>query len=208
MKVQISYLGEIISDGTCHGGWSGGICYDGRKVESRRVEPTVVELPDLPVVVHAGWGDRGRSADELPVYTDPDANCIVAEANGRRVRVAKHAPYGLFDTDQSPAWLPSFIAAVAAIRAAAAAAELDRPEVATVCAGYRAVLRGIDEAHRAHEAQWQQDVVRIARKFRRATVAIGEQTVPGKVCVRSTRGRLLGYADCWDGRWLGTIERI
>lgn len=46
----------------------------------------------------------------------------------------------------------------------------------------------------------------IARKFRRAHVDVGEQTVPGKCCVRSARGKLLGYADVWNGSWLGTVE--
>lgn len=209
---QIAYLGEIsIRTGLPHEGWAGGLRYDGARDDVRHVAPTVVEHEDLPVTVRAGWGDRigGINGDELPVWTTPDAAGLeaAAKADGS-VRVYRRAGGHAYDTDERPEWLPAFERVVLQIRAAAAHAEATRPDVAAVCAGWRAVLARLDAENEAHARQWAADAAAIARKFRRARVLLGEQTVPGKVCVRSTRGNLLGYADCWDGRWRGTVERL
>ena len=83
-----------------------------------------------------------------------------------------------------------------------------RADVAAVVENYRAtVLDALDREYAEHHKRWEADRASIAAIFRRKWVEIGEQTVPGKCCVRSSRGKLLGYADVWDGKWLGTVER-
>ena len=201
---QINYLGTTAPDGSAHGGWQ-----DRRP--STPVASTVVQLPEpLPVEgLRVGWGDRERSAAELPIWTTPDADGIELSSGRDGVRAYRRVnAHDRYQVERMPAWAPAFLAACEAVRAAAQQAEETRQEVATVCADYRRTLRQIDEQTARHYARWEQDVAAIARRFRRATVVVGEQTVPGKCIVRSTRGRTLGYAHVWDGRWTGRVERV
>jgi hypothetical protein len=205
---KINYLEEIeIETGRVHNGWAGGVRYDMRRVSTRKIDPVIVECAELPVSLHVGWGDRD-DAEQLPVWTDSDASGIEMESNkdGCKAYLRQDA-FARYPTDE-PMWADAFRAAVARIRIAAAEAEATRPEVAAACESYRGIVREIAREHEQHYAQWSLDVQRIARKFRRARVQVGEQTVPGKCCVRSSRGKLLGYANVWDGRWLGTVERL
>lgn len=202
----IRYLDSVCADGTPHGGWT-----DRRPKVS--VPPTLVALTrPLPVEVHVGWGDREVSPD-LPVWTSPDSDGISMSMGAERawssarVEIWRHVGSDRYPHDTIPEWSPAFLSAVTEIREAAAIAERDRPDVQVVCAGYRRILRQIDEEHARHYAQWERDVAAIARRFRRSSVQVGEQTVPGLCVVRSTRGRTLGYAVVQDGRWTGQIKR-
>lgn len=200
---RISYLGTVTTDGTAHGGWQ-----DRR--QSIPVAPVEVQLPDtLPVAVSVGWGDRERDAD-LAVWTSPDADGVsmsMDRGSAGRIHVWRHHGADRYSHDTLPAWSPAFLAAVTAVREAAARAEVDRPEVRTVCESYRRILGQIDAQHEAHRRQWERDVATIARMFRRERVEVGEQTVPGLCVVRSVSGTTLGYAEVWDGRFLGRIRR-
>lgn len=220
MIAKINYLSEIdTTTGRVHQGWANGVRYDLGRAATRKVESVLVDIgDDLPVAVHVSWGDRDESY-RLPVWTDADDNgismctpeprrdntgCEIDGDNGGDVR-ARNQGYA---TDALPPWADAFRAVVARIRAAAAEAEATRPDVAAACEDYREVVRQIDREHARHYAQWSLDVRRIARAFRRARVEVGEQTVPGKCCVRSSRGKLLGYANIWNGAWRGTVERL
>jgi hypothetical protein len=183
------------------------IHYLERAPDGSPIPPTVASHRSLPVVVHAGWGDRTASADDLPVWTEPDAALIKAEASRGEIRYYHTVrPGERYETTDRPAWADDFATVVQDIRAAAAAAERERPDVQQACASWYAVLADIDRQYARHEAHWAASARGIAKRFRRSRVVLGEQTVPGKVCVRSTRGNLLGYANVWDGEWLGTVE--
>lgn len=212
-STKISYLGEVVaSTGLRHRGGTRQIggrfaCVDdyGAPIKMRGVSPLTVEHEPLPVAVHCGWGDRvgGVGAPELPVWTDPDADGVAAQS-GRtgEVRVTCRG----YATDLRPGWVDVFARVVAVLRAAHAADIRDRSDVAEVCGEYAGIIAGIEAEYAAHARRWDADVLHIARKFRRARVVVGEQTVPGKCVVRSTRGNALGYAHVWDGRWLGTVK--
>lgn len=201
----IRYLGSVTTDGAYHQGWQ-----DRRP--SIPVAPTVVPLPTaMPVAVHVGWGDRERDA-ALPVYTDPDEHGISMSfsrtgGDPDRVHVWIHTPGGRYEHHTLPEWSPAFLAAVTVIREAAQVAEDTRPEVATVCAAYRAILAGIDAQLERHERQWDTWRREIARRLRRKSIQVGEQTVRGLCIVRSSRGTPLAYAEVWDGRWTGRLRR-
>jgi hypothetical protein len=199
---QISYLGRTATDGTAHGGGS-----DRRP--STPVAPVIVDLHvTLPVAVHVGWGDRAEP-DRLAVWTDADADGLTMEASADETRAwRRHDASTRYPADAEPTWAEAFRAAVAAIRAAARSAEVERADVRTVCDAYRAILRTMDREPAAHRSQWERDVQAIARRFRRARVVVGEQTVPGLCIVRSTRGTPLGYAHVWGGRWQGRVTRV
>lgn len=201
MKTHVSYLGCVTPTGEVHAGF-------GDHRTSIAVRPTEVEIGDLlPVVIRCGYGDQEATAAETPVWTEPDADGVMMEASRGTVR--SYHRVGVCERYEAaaPEWAPAFILAVTIIREAAAQAESTQADVAAVCASYRRILDSIAREHAAHYARWDLDATRIARAFRRKSVQIGEQTVPGKVCVRSSRGNLLGYANCWDGRWLGSVER-
>ncbi|MCK9567511.1 hypothetical protein M0R72_01015 [Candidatus Pacearchaeota archaeon] len=200
--VKIHYLGEIeTATGKAHDGWTGGFKYNGHRVDVRRVEPTTLELDICPFTkLSVGWGDRGASAADLAIWGET--------ANGSVEYSAKHGLCinGYFVKDSVLELRAMEIHS--AIVAAAQLAEETRPNVSAVCAQYRSILKSIAEEHERHYAQWKSNLPKIARKFRRKKVLVGEQTVPGKCCVRSVRGNLLGYVDIWNGKWLETVERI
>lgn len=169
-------------------------------------ETIVVETP---IQVSIGWGDRaaGTQGDMLPVWATIDDIQVTVDGTGAAKAARK------VNSDWYSCKLPhcagDVIAAHRAVNDAAATAERDNPAIAAACAGFRAIVARILQEHDENLRMWR-DVwtPALARKFRRQSVEIGEQTVPGKRCVRSARGKLLGYAECWDGRWLGTIERL
>jgi hypothetical protein len=174
----------------------------GFPVEVRRVEPTTVDLGqiDLPsgCSVQVGWGDRVKRGETPPVWI----------ARLEMTPYADHPiPAVLVPEDELPDGL---LAACRERVAAAWLADIEaRPDVASVVEHYRSsVLDALDRQYETHRRQWDEDVRAIAQKFRRKWVEVGEQTVPGKCVVRSSRGNTLGYADVWDGRWLGTVQRI
>lgn len=176
-------------------------------------KPIVVETG---LALSASWGDRvSRQQDGPGVYGEVDGLMVECVSPGpwwepgpvevRGFRRCGHDRY----PEELPAELAEQVRATrdAVVTAWKQAVETD-PVVAEAVEAYRQILDGILEHGRAHEAQWQRDALAIAKAFRRKTICLGEQTVPGKICVRSARGNLLGYADCWDGHWQGTIERI
>lgn len=165
-----------------------------------------IEVDTRIATVTCMWADRIDRGDEPAAYG--------LLSDGRRwecgglTRVSAPGAWDVYDCTD-----PDLAAALRAARAAVAAAwraDVEaRPEAAAALEGYRVnVLDALDRQYAAHNARWDRDLQAIARKFRRAHVQVGEQTVPGKCCVRSARGKLLGYADVWDGRWLGTVERL
>lgn len=174
-----------------------------------------------PIHLNVGWGDRSLP-QELPVWTDPDTDKIRVTINKDGVRAEKAAWSGTADygtgpfteyRDWYPCDLPAYTSDViasrqAVITAAEAAIEND-PAIKQACDAYQAILADIYREHDEHDRLWREEWgPAIARLFRRKSVQVGEQTVPGKHCVRSASGKLLGYANCWDGRWLGTVEHI
>jgi hypothetical protein len=172
-----------------------------RYLDTKHTVAVEVEVPGLRV----GWGDRrsdAAAAEQLPVWTEQyqlRGDTLLERGSDGHLYEAE---------DQSHPMRAALLAARAAVSRAADAAERADPEIAEAVARYASLMRGIDAEYEEHAQRWNLDVCRIAAAFRRKSVEIGEQTVPGKVCVRSRTGRLLGYADVWDGRWLGTVERI
>lgn len=165
--------------------------------------PKTVEV-EVPLDgLRVGYGDRRSTADAsgpLPVYT---ADFELTAKLELRQRGADGAHYFVEPGHPMRAEL---LRVRDLVSAAADEAERTDPEIAEAVGRYAVIIRKIDAAHTAHRLSWEQDAKSIAKLFGRGSVQLGEETVPGKVCVRSSRGTLLGYADCWDGRWLGTVE--
>lgn len=206
MNITIEYLSEIeVATGRLHDGWAGGRRRDMTTVDVARVAPTVVtvDVPEGTPQIRTGWGDRDFP-DALPVWASADGVTVEVAADGSTRCRHEMSCWGY----PLPAWSAAVVEAAAVIRAAAAGAERTRPDVAAALGWYRELNHQLDREHEAHRARWAAWRQQIARKFRRAWVSVDEQTVPGKCCVRSSRGKLLGYADVWNGEWLGTVERI
>lgn len=175
------------------------------RVPTRAVEPTSITVAvsdDRIATINASWGDRIKRGETPSTY-----GTLI---DGTRWETYQDGSLRLngYSADDD-----ALLAAIRDTRRQVAdawlAAIASRPDVAAVVEHYRAtVLDRLDTEYAAHLAQWETDVVAIARKFRRKWVQVGEQTVPGKCCVRSSRGNLLGYANVWDGKWLGTVERV
>lgn len=207
MRVEIHYLGAVVIEtGEATSG------HDGRyenghffpRRPTRGVEPTVFDL-DAPTGVQkvfAGWGDRVRRGATPPVWVDMiDGSRVERRGESKGLWVC-----GYSSTDAA---LDDMLAHLEALVAEAWQADIaSRADVAAVVEWYRAtVFDALDVQYAEHQRQWERDRAQIARLFRRRRVEVGEQTVPGKCVVRSSRGNTLGYADVWDGKWLGTIER-
>jgi hypothetical protein len=159
---------------------------------------------DVPQI-HVGWGDRD-SGDGVDVWTVADSQGVAMSTRGGAfVAVAGGVRY---PAEMRPAWADAFDRAVVEIRSAIQADRISRPEVEATCAAYDKIIADMRAEHAAHYRQWDRDVVAIAKLFRRRKVHVGEQTVPGKCVVRSTRGNTLGYAHVWDGKFLGTVEKV
>jgi hypothetical protein len=175
-----------------------------RYLDTKRTVDVEVEVSGLRV----GWGDRRSDAaasEPLPVWTEQhQLRWDVLLERGTDGRLYEAA-------DQNHPMREALLRARKTVSRAADVAERADPEIAEAVARYAELMREID-AELADDAEYEKrrrvDAMGIARAFRRASVKIGEQTVPGKACVRSNRGKLLGYADVWDCRWLGTVERI
>jgi hypothetical protein len=210
MTTTISYLDHVrVDTGVVHTGGErqvGGnfmpVDADGHVVSTRLVEPTVVDMSGIDVpdgcVVRAGWGDRVKRGETPPVWVARlEMTPWAPEPIPSGTVPASKLPVGLLDASRervAAAWLADIAS---------------RADVASVVEHYRSsVLDELDRQYADHAARWEADLAAIAKAFRRASVQVGEQTVPGKCCVRSTRGKLLGYADVWDGQWRGTVERL
>ena len=180
------------------------IGYLGMDGSTEVLDPTVLVVwcPDDRIeTIQATWGDRvarGQAPSTYGTLADGTAWETYRDGGGLRLN-------GYPATDET--LLDAIMHTRAQVETAWLAAIADRPDVAAAVEGYRVLLDRMDARDAAHRARWERDVAAIARKFRRRSVVVGEQTVPGKCCVRSARGKLLGYAHVWDGAWLGTVER-
>jgi hypothetical protein len=189
------------------------------------LDTTQTVAVDTPLALFVSWGDRvSRSQSGPSVYGPlersqhgtPSALCCEAGELGDwwsrpevQVRGYRHATDGHSYTaeltdEQRAAALATYHAVAAAWRQAVAT----DPEIAAAVEAHRQIQDSILADHAAYNERWEIDLAHIAQKFGRNSVSVGEQTVPGKCCVRSARGKLLGYAHVRDGRWLGTVERI
>jgi hypothetical protein len=207
ITVSIDYLDQVEVESGNAARPGDGYLRHGRvipRVPTRAVEPTLVTVEvsdDRIATIRASWGDRVKRGETPSTYgTLTDGTTYDTYADGS-LRLGGR-----------PATDDALLAAIRDTRRQVAEAWLaaiaTRPDVAAVVEDYR---RGLDEMYRtfdAHYAQWATAIQLIAHKFRRKKVYIGEQTVPGKCCVRSARGALLGYAYVQDGQWLGTVERV
>jgi hypothetical protein len=206
ITVSISYLDAIEVDSGKPAKHGDGRYVNGLfvpRVPTRAVEPTtltVAALDDRIATIEASWGDRVERGESPRVYGTLTDGAAYQILDGQ-LRV------GGYDVEDV-ALLAAVLDAQRQVSAAWLAAIADRPDVAAVVEQYRVRLDALDRAEAEHRERWARDCIAIARRFRRASVQVGEQTVPGKCCVRSARGTLLGYADVWDGRWLGTVERV
>lgn len=182
--------------------------------------PTVVETP---IGVRVSWGDREASAADLAVWAerlDDDGQVVTVECGPSRSMArdmpraietkcytARRAGDGRYPCER-PSWAADVEEARRLVVEAAARAEVERPDVAAACAAYREILSGLAAQHAAHRRMWVEQQDAIARRLRRRSVVVGEQTVPGLCVVRSSRGRTLAYAHIWDGRWDGRLQVI
>lgn len=207
ITVSIGYLDHVEIESGAAAEYGDGRHVDGRFVArepTRAVEPTIVTITvsdDRIATVYAGWGDRVRRGETPPIWGEL--------IDGTRWGAGED---GSLRLDDYPATDDALRAAIHDARRQVAEAWLaaiaDRPDVAAIVEHYRAaVLDRLDAESAALQSRWAVDAVAIAREFRRTRVEIGEQTVPGKCCVRGSRGAMLGYAHVWDGQWLGTVER-
>jgi hypothetical protein len=176
---------------------------------------------ETPVRVSTGWGDRDPGGT-IPVFISFSEGDDWSPETGRKcnwdgrtsVRQLWSVEYsgerGYRSSGDVPEELneATMVECHRLVNEALTAAIENDSEVAAAVESYAEIVRSIKAEHEQHYAQWALDIIAIAKKFRRKFVQLGEQTVPGKVMVRSSRGRTLGYADCWDGRWLGTVERV
>lgn len=187
MKIKIEYLSSIIIEtGEVADPHRDFYFSDGTPIRPvARVSPTVIDIDDdlIPanLQLNVSWGDRVERGGYPTTWLSRDG-----------LQIRENIPQVVID----------------AIRAAWLADIETRPDVMTAVEHYRQILDVIDREYRHNEQRWNRDCETIAKKFRRKWVEVGEQTVPGKCCVRSLRGKLLGYADVWDGRWMGTIEKF
>lgn len=208
VDVSIGYLDRVEAESGRVAKQGDGYHIAGRfvpRVPTRAVEPTIVSVEvsdDRIATIQPSWGDR-VARNKTP--------CVYGTlTNGTSWELGED------DALRLGGYVETVEPLLAAIRDAHRqvadawrAAIASRPDVAAVVEDYRAtVLDRLDREYAAHLAQWETDTAAIARKFRRQWVQVGEQTVPGKCCVRGAKGTLLGYANVWDGRWLGTVERI
>jgi hypothetical protein len=163
---------------------------------TRKVQPTRVgiQIPDdvghAPYGrdIHVTWGDRVKRREKPCIY-----GSLVDGTRFQTGQLLGRADLEAIQTAVEAAWERDIT---------------EREDVRAVVEGYRrTVLDALDREYAVHEQQWATWGRQIAQKFRRKTVSIGEQTVPGKCVVRASSGRVLGYADVWDGKWLGTVER-
>ncbi len=209
IQAEIRYLGHVVAEtGQAHDP-NDGRHVAGRYVPrrpTRRVEPAVieVEVPAEIETVQVSWGDRVPRGGIPSIYghLTGGETYEISEQHGLRLD-------GYFDVEEGLGELAQSIRALWAALAEAWRQDVaTRPDAAAVVEHYRAsVLDALDRQYAEHRRRWEVDAAAIAKRFRRARVVLGEQTVPGLVCVRSTRGNLLGYAECWDGQWLGRIRR-
>lgn len=173
-----------------------------------------------PLALDVSWGDRVSRTQDGPTVFGSVSGAPDGTAGDLRVEVGQRGHWwerqevtvrGTIDGYDAPLTEEQRAAALATYHAVASAwraALASDPEIAETVEAYRRIEDGIDAAWIRCREQWERDAQQIAQLFRRVSVEIGEQTVPGKCCVRSRRGKLLGYAHVWDGRWMGTIERI
>jgi hypothetical protein len=109
--------------------------------------PVVLDLPADAPAIHTGWGDRVHTTkmlggrQPLPVWVDPDRNGIECDLRADGPRLYSR---GCIYDGPTPAWLPAVLDAIVAIRAAADAAERERPDVAAAVESYAALMREID----------------------------------------------------------------
>lgn len=94
---------------------------------------------------------------------------------------------------------------VAQIRAAWASDT--RPDAVLARADYARLLGQVRERTARARQKSVEQTKAIAKKFRRAHVVLGDQSTPGTVSARSTRGTLLGYVNMWNGVWDGSVRR-
>ena len=179
---------------------------------------TITVVAPLPLTV--SWGDRVSRTDEGPHvygslvgadYGTPDDLRVEAGQLGdwwARNPVMVRASRDGYGAELTVEQREEVLATYEAVRTAWQQGVRENPAIAEAVEGCRKIQDSILADHEAHDARWERDVQTIAQMFRRRSVVLGEQTVPGRVCVRSTRGTLLGYADVWDGAWKGTVERI
>lgn len=148
--------------------------------------------------LQVGWGDRRDGL--LSVWTP---QYEVYEGRLRK----RNSDGNLYDCNNEPEVLKQLLECQRIVSAAADLAEKENPDIAAAVASYAAIRENIKVAIQRCRVQRTMDEQRIAKAFGHTTVRVGEQVVPGKNCVRNIQGTILGYADCRDGQWLGTIER-
>ena len=169
-----------------------------------------------PISLSVSWGDRvsrqktapsvfGSIGDGVEVTVGELGHWWVASPVTVRgyVRISSGGSADLTERQHADA-----LATYTAVATAWREALRTDPEIAAAVEQYRKILDRIERDHDEHYRQWTKDVGSIAAKFRRRRVSVDEQTVPGKCCVRSTRGNLLGYALIQDGRWTGRVEKL
>jgi len=185
------------------------------QTQIRYLDVAVVIEAETPLPLRAGWGDRvSRQEDGPCVYGDiqDEAGALYVEAGQRgewweRQPVTLRATRGGYETTISEELRAAVLATHAAVVDAWQRALEAHPEIAAAVEAFRGIEDRILRDHDAHQARWARDVRVIARRFRRAWVEVGEQTVPGRCCVRGRRGALLGYAMIQDGVWTGEVVR-
>ena len=183
---------------------------------TRGVAPIEVETP---LALDVSWGDRVSRTQEgpnvygsiagLPYGTRGDLRVEVGpECRWESGPVVVRASIDNYGAEASPEQHAMALETHRLVVAAWQRALVERPDVTAAVEDYRRTLDSIERQYADLYARWRVDAAAIARAFRRARVEIGEQTVPGKVVVRSSRGKILGYANVWDGVWLGTVTRV
>lgn len=170
---------------------------------------------EVPVAdARCGYGDRPdeKQAWRVAVYTETASLHDYEAPDGPTLWTVRNGAYFIVDPLK---WTPAehllrdqLKVASDIATAAVTDACLADPEIAEAVARYEKVCRDIDRKYAIQQAQWTKDVKKIAKAFRRKTVTVGEQSVPGKSVVRSSTGAVLGYANVWNGRWLGSVEKL
>lgn len=175
---------------------------------------------ETPVSLSISWGDRVSRYQNGPIvygslagasYGTADDLYVSAGQRGHwweKNKVSVYAKVNGYAADITDAQRAAVVATYEAVAAAWRAAVESDPEIAGVVEAYRVRQDQISSSHVESSQQWDIDVPHIAKLFRRRSVSVEKQTVPGRCCVRSCRGRLLGYAHVRDGQWIGTVEKL
>lgn len=202
LTVRIPYLGSIDKRTGRPATWSP---YPTERAHWRSIPDAVTECETSMVAsVRCGYADRCRSGQTPGIWgVLTDGRRYEAGPNG--VRIGTTDLYAPQDADD--AVVAEAVRIHGTVAAAVEADIANRPEAHMLVADWHALLARQDAQYVAHCTSWAADVAAIARAFRRRSVEVGEQTVPGKCVVRGRRGAVLGYAHVWDGRWLGRVSR-